>query len=79
MGYITVEMVTLYMIMGMNGAMETLVAQAYGAGQLKLCGIYLNRAFVINTVIQVPLMVLALFSKQILLAIGQSEAVADYA
>jgi multidrug resistance protein, MATE family len=33
----------LSIIIGLNGALETLVSQAYGAGNLGLCGIYLNR------------------------------------
>ena len=65
------ECLTLYIIMGMNGALETLVAQAYGADQLVLCGVYLNRARVINTVIFLPLMFILLFTKPILSALGQ--------
>ena len=69
----------LYIIMGMNGALETLVAQAYGAGQLHLCGVYLNRARVINTVIFVPLLFILLFTKPILESLGQDWAVTKYA
>ena len=31
------------MFVGLNGALETLVSQSYGSGNLKLCGVYLNR------------------------------------
>ena len=58
--------VSLYVIMGMNGALETLASQAFGAKKLHLCGQYLNRAWVINTVILVPLFVLLCFSIPIL-------------
>lgn len=64
------ESTILFVIIGMNGAMETLVSQAYGAGQFTLCGIYLNRARLINTVMFVPLVLLLLFTKQFLLHIG---------
>ena len=30
-------------MVGINAAQETLTSQAFGAGELKLCGIYLNR------------------------------------
>ena len=70
---------TSYIIEGMNGALETLVAQAYGAGQLHLCGVYLNRARVINTVIFVPLLIILLFTKPILEALGQDQEVTKYA
>ena len=47
LGFLLMEaMMTI--VFGMNGAMETFVAQAHGAGQTALCGVYLNRAFVIN-------------------------------
>ena len=53
-------------LMGMNSALETLASQAFGANELRLCGEYLNRGRMINTVIFVPLFVLMCFSKQIL-------------
>ena len=80
LGYILLDSVTLYIIMGMNGAMETKVSQAYGAGQLNLCGVYLNRAWLINTLIQVPLMFALLFSCLPLLeAMDQDSTVCSYA
>ena len=70
---------TLYIIMGMNGALETLVSQAFGANQLKLCGVYLNRARVINTAISLPLMGVMFFTKPILSVLGQQPEVIEYA
>jgi MATE family multidrug resistance protein len=37
------NMFGLSMFVGLNGALETLVSQSYGSGNLKLCGVYLNR------------------------------------
>lgn len=34
----------------MNGALETLVAQAYGADQFKVCGAYLNLAYAVTSI-----------------------------
>lgn len=79
LGTCILESLTLYIIMGMNGALETLVAHAYGANQLTLCGVYLNRARVINTVIFIPLLTILLFTKPILTVLGQEPAVVDYA
>jgi Na+-driven multidrug efflux pump len=73
------ECFTVYILMGMNEVQETLVSQAFGAGQLKLCGTYLNRGLLINTVIFIPLVVMLLFSRQILEAIGQDSEVSRYA
>ena len=65
--------------MGMNGALETLVAQAYGANQLVLCGVYLNRARLINTFLFVPLVAILLFTEPVLMALGQEKEVVKHA
>ena len=79
LGTCLLECLTLYIIMGMNGALETLVSQAYGANQLVLCGVYLNRARVINTILFIPLVSILLFTRQILTLLGQEETVVEYA
>lgn len=79
LGYSLVSCMTLAIIVGMNGALETLVAQAFGAGQLELCGVYLNRGRLINTVIFIPLSVLLCFAGPVLKATGQDEEVIEYA
>ena len=68
-----------HVLAGVNCAQETLVSQAYGSGQLKLCGTYLNRGRVIMTVVYLPLVVLLSFSEDILVALGQNRSVARYA
>ena len=35
------------LMVGLNAAIETLTSQAFGAGDLRLCGIYLNRGILI--------------------------------
>ena len=79
-GTCLIEFVCLWPIVGLNGAMETLVSQAFGANELKLCGKYLNRACVINTTVFAPLAVtLILFTKPILKTLGQEESVIEHA
>ena len=68
-GVSILECFTLYILIGLNGAMEIQVAKAYGAEQFILCGVYLNRARIINTIVFVPLMVLMFFSGSILKAL----------
>ena len=46
--------------MGLNGALVTLVAQAKGADKIALCGVYLNRARLVNTLCFFPLMFLVI-------------------
>jgi len=68
-----------HVLAGINCAQETLVSQAYGHGQLKLAGVYLNRGFFIMSLVYVPLAFLLSFSYPFLKIIGQNEAVATYA
>ena len=63
----------------MNGAAQTLVSQAYGAENLRMCGVYLNRARLINTAAFIPLIVLVVFCKQILAKLGQDAKVIEFA
>ena len=64
---------------GVNCAQETLVSQAYGAGDLRLCGVYLNRGRAIDTAIFIPLLVVGLYSNHLLAALGQDATVIKYA
>ena len=59
-------------LMGINSAQETLTSQAFGAGDLRLCGIYLNRGHFILIVAFIPMAVGSiLFAEDILLVMGQ--------
>ena len=64
-------------MVGLNSAQETLTSQAFGAGNLRLCGVYLNRGHFILLAFFIPLAVLpSLYMDDILLAIGQDPEVA---
>ncbi len=70
LGTIMLNMACLNPLIGMNGAVETLVSQAYGSGELRICGTYLNRGRLINTLFFLPLVVLIYNAKPVLIAIG---------
>ena len=56
---------------GSQKPMELYTAQAFGAGQIALCGIYLNRArFIMTAFFIPPTCILVLFSRQILINLG---------
>ena len=70
-GNVTTMFFIVTIFMGINAAQETLTSQAYGNGNIVLCGTYLNRGFLINTVLYIPLALLpALFCEEILEAVG---------
>ena len=64
--------------MGFNGALDTLVSQAFGNGQYRMCGVYMNRARVLNFAFFIPICVMLLYTEEILVALGQDRETASY-
>ena len=63
-------------MVGINAAQETLTSQAFGAGELRLCGIYLNRGqIILLTAYCIFASVPVFFGEQIFYAITQDEEV----
>ena len=62
LGYTILNVICIIPLLGMNGTIETLVSQAFGAKNLELCGVYLNRGRVINTLIFIPLAIALCFT-----------------
>ncbi|KAK9108192.1 hypothetical protein Syun_024203 [Stephania yunnanensis] len=66
-------------MLGMGSALETLCGQAYGAGQLDMLGVYMQRSWVILDTTGLILSLLYIFAKPLLRLIGQKEEIADMA
>ncbi|XP_047322468.1 protein DETOXIFICATION 30-like [Impatiens glandulifera] len=66
-------------LMGMGSALETLCGQAYGAGQLEMLGIYMQRSWVILLTTAMIMMLVYIFAAPILLLIGQTPAISTAA
>ena len=61
----------LAIMIGLNMAQETLTSQAFGANDLRLCGLYLNRGMLILLTFFIPLAVVpAICSEQLFIALG---------
>lgn len=67
------------LMLGMGSAVETLCGQAYGAKKFEMLGIYLQRSTVLLTSAGVLLTLIYVFSKPILLLLGQSPRIASAA
>ncbi|XP_027347648.1 protein DETOXIFICATION 29 [Abrus precatorius] len=63
----------------MGSALETLCGQAYGAGELKMLGIYMQRSWVIMNATAILLSLLYVFAEPILKFIGQTTAISEAA
>lgn len=63
-------------MLGMASAVQTVCGQAYGAKQYNMLGVICQRSMIIMTVTAILLAVLYLYADPVLVAIGQSKAIA---
>ncbi|KAH9773091.1 protein DETOXIFICATION 29 [Citrus sinensis] len=66
-------------MLGMGSALETLCGQAYGAGQLDMMGVYLQRSWIILITTALMLMFMYIFAQQLLSLIGQTQEISNAA
>lgn len=71
MGNMLINVLCFAVTQGLNGALETLVSQSYGAQKYQECGIFLNRGKVVCTLIMIPIVVIYVLSDKILIALDQ--------
>jgi MATE family multidrug resistance protein len=65
------------LIFTLNQGLGVLIAQAFGAKEYRLCGIYLQRGFIVLFSIILPFFILLWFSAPIMIAIGIAENLAE--
>lgn len=63
----------------MGSALETLCGQAFGAGQVYLLGVYMQRSWIIMSVACFFILPLYIYATPILKALGQEEEIAELA
>lgn len=73
------NMVCFSIALGMNGALDTLISQAYGNKQYYLSGCFLNRGRIMQFIFFIIETIILLFTKEILIGLGQEEATAGAA
>ncbi|KAL8499953.1 hypothetical protein ACS0TY_019815 [Phlomoides rotata] len=66
-------------MLGMASALETLCGQAYGAGEIKTLGVYMQRSWIILTTACFCLLPFYIYSKPLLKLLGQRHDIADIA
>ncbi|KAJ6401911.1 hypothetical protein OIU84_014065 [Salix udensis] len=67
------------LLLGMGSAVETLCGQAYGANRYESLGIYLQKSTILLMVTALPLAVIYIFSKPILILLGEPVNIASAA
>ena len=73
LGNLIMNSTVISVLYSLNAVIETLVSQAAGTGNYEICGIYLNRAIVVNVTAFSLLSVVFCNSQAILVKLGQSE------
>ncbi|KAL9225331.1 hypothetical protein vseg_001272 [Gypsophila vaccaria] len=66
-------------LLGMGSALETLCGQAFGAGQVHMLGIYMQRSWIILTLSCVVILPVYIFSTPLLKLLGQEHDIAEVA
>ena len=63
----------------MGSAVETLCGQAFGARKYEMLGVYMQRATILLSLVGILLTILYMFSKSILVSLGESPRIASAA
>ncbi|KAG9455566.1 hypothetical protein H6P81_000074 [Aristolochia fimbriata] len=79
MGNLVISGIGYGFLMGMGSALETLCGQAFGAGQLHMLGIYMQRSWIILCITAVLITPVFVFAGPILRLLGQTAAVSQVA
>ncbi|XP_047309269.1 protein DETOXIFICATION 33-like [Impatiens glandulifera] len=66
-------------MLGMGSALETLCGQAFGAGQINMLGVYMQRSWVILLTTACLLIPVYIYSPPLLVLVGQSEEISQAA
>ncbi|KAJ7974158.1 Protein DETOXIFICATION [Quillaja saponaria] len=66
-------------MLGMGSALETLCGQAFGAGQIYLLGVYMQRSWLILFVTCIVILPIYIFAAPVLKLLGQQDDIADLA
>ncbi|KAK0573518.1 hypothetical protein LWI29_009392 [Acer saccharum] len=74
-----VSLFTYGIMLGMGSALETLCGQAYGAGQIDMLGVYMQRSWIILNFTAFIFMFVYIFAQQILSLIGQTPEISKAA
>lgn len=78
MGSVCMNFMGWSLLIGLNSALDTLISQAGGYGNLELCGVYLNRGRFIMTCLFVPIIFFSTKMEGVLVYLGQNPVVAMY-
>ena len=63
---------------GLSSSLNTLISQSYGQKDYRLCGIYLNRARILITIVFIPMIFVLLYTETIFIVMGFEPMASHY-
>lgn len=79
LGTLYVNIFCQSIILGLNGALQTLVSQSFGAGKIRECGVILNRGRIIALLAFIPIVIILCLCEPFMLAVGMDAEASEYA
>ena len=79
LGFNYLALMGMMVISGLLMAMDTLVSQSKGAGNLELCGVYLNRSRFVMSLLYIPMVILSFFVERIYVSWGLDPIASNFA
>ena len=79
LGTLYVNIFCQSIILGLNGALQTLVSQSFGAGNIKECGVILNRGRIVALFAFIPIIIILCLCEDFMLLVGMDPAASAYA
>ncbi|KAI9094270.1 hypothetical protein K1719_026852 [Acacia pycnantha] len=79
LGNTGIQVFSYGLMLGMGSAVETLCGQAFGANKYEMLGVYLQRSTILLTLTGILLTIIYVFSKPILLFLGEPPRIASAA
>ena len=79
LGIMTISMLAITFMYGLNATIETFVSQSFGAQKFEQCGTVLNRGKIVLTLFLLPVYVLFLFMEPVFISLNQDAEVARIA
>lgn len=79
MGLMLINIIAFAILSGLNKTLDTFVSQSFGANSYELCGVYLNRGRLVNTVLMLPISLIFINCERILILLKQDPEISRIA
>ena len=79
LGNMLLNVMVFAITMGLNGTLESFVAWSLGSGNKRMCGVHMNRARVVVSLVLIPVIFLFFWIDEILIGLSQDAEISRIA